>query len=107
MEPHRRQGQTPTLAGDGTYNGSMTFPTSTAPRSGLGVMTPTANGFTLVVNRAASGPDAGATFVGIAGGAGAAAGHASTTATEPGVLLAVAAGLAAAAHLASRSRPAS
>ena len=85
----------------------MTFPTSTAPRSGLGVMTPTANGFTLVVNRAASGPDAGATFVGIAGGAGAAAGHASTTATEPGVLLAVAAGLAAAAHLASRSRPAS
>jgi len=100
-------GGTLVATGDGTYNGSMTFPTSTAPRSGLGVMTPTANGFTLVVNRAASGPDAGATFVGIAGGAGAAAGHASTTATEPGVLLAVAAGLAAAAHLASRSRLAS
>ena len=100
-------GGTLVATGDGTFNGAMTFPTSTEPRSGLGVMTPTANGFKLVVNRAASGPDAGAAFVGVATRAGGAAGRASTSATEPGVLLAVAAGLAAAARLASRSRPAS
>src|SRR5438477_566880 len=49
-----------TATGDGTYNGPMTFPTSSGARNGLGVLTPTADGFTLVVNRAASGPDAGA-----------------------------------------------
>ena len=51
-----------TATGDGTYNGPMTFPTSSGARNGLGVLTPTADGFTLVVNRAASGPDAGAAF---------------------------------------------
>jgi hypothetical protein len=90
--------------GDGTYNGPMSFPTSTASSTGLGILTPTADGFTLVVNRAASGPDAGATFVGIGTQAGAAG---PVTATEPGVVLGVAAALAVAAHLASRSRPAS
>src|SRR5438094_887688 len=55
-----------TATGDGTYNGPMTFPTSSGARNGLGVLTPTADGFTLVVNRAASGPDAGTAFVGVA-----------------------------------------
>jgi hypothetical protein len=99
-------GGTLVATGDGTYNGSMTFPTSSNARSGLGVLTPTADGFTLVVNRAASGPDAGAAFVGIASHGGAAGGRASTTAAEPGVLLTVAAGLVAAAGLAARSRSA-
>src|SRR5438874_58769 len=45
-----------TATGDGTYNGPMTFPTSSGARNGLGVLTPTADGFTLVVNQAASGP---------------------------------------------------
>jgi hypothetical protein len=97
-------GGTLVATGDGTYNGSMTFPTSSNARSGLGVLTPTADGFTLVVNRAASGPDAGAAFVGIASHGGAAGGRASTTAAEPGVLLTVAAALVAAAGLAARSR---
>jgi hypothetical protein len=87
-------------SGDGTYNGPMTFPTSADTRMGLGVLTPTADGFTVVVHRAASGPDAGAAFVGIAhAGAG---GAPSATASEPAVLLAVAAGFAVAARLATR-----
>jgi hypothetical protein len=52
-------------SGNGTYNGPMSFRTaSNETRNGLGVLTPTANGFTLTVGRAASGPDAGATLVG-------------------------------------------
>jgi len=96
-------GGTFVATGDGTYNGSMAFPTWTTSYNGLAVFTPTADGFTLVVNRAASGPDAGATFVGI----GTHGGPVTATATEPGVLLGVAVALAAAAHLGSRSRPAS
>jgi hypothetical protein len=61
--------------GDGTFNGPMSFRTATdETRNGLGVLTPIADGFTVRVHRAASGPDAGATFVGagtrLAGGAG-------------------------------------
>jgi hypothetical protein len=66
-------------------------------------MTPTADGFTVVVNRAASGPDAGATFLGIATAA-SGSGAPSAAASEPAVLLAVAAGFAAAARLATRGR---
>jgi hypothetical protein len=52
-------------SGDGTYNGPMSFRTANnETRNGLGVLTPTADGFTLTVGRAASGPDAGATLVG-------------------------------------------
>lgn len=52
-------------SGDGTYNGPMSFRTANdETRNGLGVLTPTAGGFTLTVGRAASGPDAGATLVG-------------------------------------------
>jgi hypothetical protein len=52
-------------SGNGTYNGPMSFRTaSNETRNGLGVLTPTANGFTLTVGRAAAGPDAGATLVG-------------------------------------------
>jgi hypothetical protein len=51
--------------GDGTFNGPMTFRTANnETRSGLGVLTPTADGFTVSVHRAASGPDAGSTFFG-------------------------------------------
>ena len=94
-------GGTLIATGDGTYNGPMTFPTSAEARNGLGVLTPTADGFTLVVHRAASGPDAGAAFFGVASHA-SSAGQPSATASEPGLLLAVAAGLSAAARLGSR-----
>ena len=97
-------GGTLIATGDGSFNGPMTFPTSAEARSGLGVVTPTADGFTVVVHRAASGPDAGASFFGVAShstGAGAGA----ATASEPGVMLAVAAGLVAAARLRRRQRP--
>jgi hypothetical protein len=96
-------GGTLIATGDGTYNGPMTFPTSADARSGLGVLTPTSDGFTLVVHRAASGPDAGAAFYGIASH-GTAAGQPSATASEPALLLAVAAGLTAAGRLGSRRR---
>ena len=106
-------GGTLIASGDGTYNGAITFPTTSGEtRSGLGVLTPTSNGFTVVVQRAASGPDAGATFAGTASplpvtsraattGSLGAAGSASATASasEPTELLAVAAGLALAARL--------
>jgi hypothetical protein len=115
-------GGTLTATGDGTFNGPMTFPTASEvrpqPRSGLGVMTPTADGFTLVVHRAASGPDAGASFSGIAtplsgsggsgsgysggGGSGGGAGGPIATANEPVLWLAMSAGLAVAAALRSR-----
>ena len=90
-------GGTLTATGDGTFNGSMTFPTSAETRRGLGVLTTTANGFTLTVQRAASGPDAGASFFGIATSMGS-SGRPTATASEPGLVLAVAVGLAAAAR---------
>src|SRR5205823_13719605 len=81
-----------------TYNGPMTFPTSSGARNGLGVLTPTADGFTLVVNRAASGPDAGVAFVGVASQM-SAGGGSSVAASEPSLWLLVSAGLAAAVRL--------
>src|SRR5438105_2522775 len=39
-----------TATGDGTYNGPMTSPPSPGARNGLGVLTPTADGFTVVVH---------------------------------------------------------
>jgi hypothetical protein len=91
-------GGTLIATGDGTFNGPMTFPTSSETRNGLGVLTPTADGFTVVVHRAASGPDAGAAFFGVASPL-SSSGHPSATASEPGLVLAVAAGLIAAARL--------
>jgi hypothetical protein len=91
-------GGTLIATGDGTYNGPMTFPTSAEPRNGLGVLTPTADGFTVVVHRAASGPDAGAAFWGVASPL-STSGHRSATASEPALCLTVGLGLAAAARL--------
>ena len=85
-------------SGDGTYNGPMTFPTSGEMRNGLGVLTPTSDGFTVVVHRAASGPDAGAAFVGVASQP-IGAGHPSATASEPVLWLLVSAGLMTALRL--------
>jgi len=96
-------GGTLIATGDGTYNGPMTFPTSGAMRTGLGVLTPTADGFTLVVSRAASGPDAGATFSGVASPLGSSS-HPSATASEPTLWIAVTAGLVAAARLRTPGR---
>ena len=96
-------GGTLIATGDGTYNGPMTFPTSAEARNGLGVLTPTADGFTLIVRRAASGPDAGAAFWGVATQP-SSSGHPSATASEPGLCLAVALGLAAAARLGKTRR---
>jgi hypothetical protein len=96
-------GGTLIATGDGTFNGPMTFPTSTEARNGLGVLTPTSDGFTLVVHRAASGPDAGAAFVGVASQM-SAGGGSSVAASEPSLWLLVSAGLAAAARLRSRQR---
>jgi hypothetical protein len=95
-------GGTLIATGDGTFNGPMTFPTSTEARNGLGVLTPTRDGFTLVVQRAASGPDAGAAFVGV--GSHMSGGGSSVAASEQGLWLLVSAGLAAAARLSSRRR---
>ena len=97
-------GGTLIATGDGTFNGPMTFPTSTQARNGLGVVTPTSDGFTLVVHRAASGPDAGAAFVGVASQMNAGGGSSVATASEPGLWLLLSAGLAAAARLRSRQR---
>ena len=96
-------GGTLIATGNGTYNGPMTFPTSSDMRTGLGVLTPTADGFTLVVNRAASGPDAGATFWGVASPL-SSSGHPSATASEPMLCIAVAAGLVTAARLRTLGR---
>ena len=87
--------------GDGTFNGPMTFRTATdETRSGLGVLTPTADGFTVSVQRAASGPDAGATFFGTGTRLGART-AATVTASEPLTIALTLAGLVA-AGLASR-----
>jgi len=99
-------GGTLIATGDGTFNGPMMFPTSSptsAARNGLGVLTPTADGFTVVVHRAASGPDAGAAFLGVASPLRSSGGP-SATASEPGLVLTVAAGLLAAASLRPRRR---
>jgi hypothetical protein len=90
--------------GDGTYNGPFSFPTSVETRTGLGVLTPTADGFTVVVHRAASGPDAGAAFFGVATHASGGGTSPSATASEPAVLLAVAVAFVAAARLAAPRR---
>jgi hypothetical protein len=89
--------------GDGTYNGPMTFPTGTnEARNGLGVLTPTADGFTISVHRAASGRDAGATFFGT-GTRVATSAQATVAASEPITILLTFAGLVG-AGLASRRR---
>jgi hypothetical protein len=86
--------------GDGTFNGSLTFATASpdTPRTGLGVLAPTSNGFTLIVNRAASGPDPGAAFSGIATPLSPTTTPAATT-PEPGVWVMLSVGLAAVARL--------
>lgn len=90
--------------GDGTFNGPMTFRTATNEiRSGLGVLTPTAEGFTVSVHRAASGPDAGATLFGTGTRLGSAT-QATMSASEPITLLLTMAGLAGAALTARRRR---
>jgi hypothetical protein len=101
-------------SGDGTYNGPMSFRTATnETRSGLGVLRRTADGFTLTVGRAASGPDAGATLVGKgtrpAMGVGASTrlatdSRAPVAASEPLTVAVTLAGLAAAGLLARRRR---
>jgi hypothetical protein len=90
--------------GDGTFNGPMTFRTAkNESRNGLGVLTPTAEGFTISVHRAASGPDAGATFFGT--GTRLATGtQATVAASEPITIALTFAGLVGAAGLASRRR---
>lgn len=95
-------GGTFVATGDGTLNGAMTFPTAdNTTRSGLGVLTPTADGFTLTVHRAASGPDAGATFLG-AGTRLAAAGAPAVAASEPLTVALAMAGLIAAGFISRR-----
>jgi len=84
--------------GDGTFNGSITFPTALGTRPGLGVLTPTSDGFTLIVNRAASGPDPGAAFSGVATSLSPTAAPTATT-PEPGVWVMLSVGLAALARL--------
>jgi hypothetical protein len=81
--------------GDGTYNGPMTFRTADGgSRTGLGVLTPSASGFTVVVHRAASGPDPGAAFYG----------RATMAASEPVSYVLTAAALFVAARVARRLR---
>ena len=87
--------------GDGTFNGPLTFATASSdtPRTGLGVLTPTmSGGFTLVVNRAASGPDPGAAFSGLATPLNS-PGTPTATTPEPGVWVMLLVGLAAVARL--------
>jgi hypothetical protein len=94
-------GGTLVASGDGTYNGPMTFPTRNhESRNGLGVLTPNAEGFTISVHRAASGPDAGATFFGTGSRSD---GTATVAATEPITAALTLAGLVV-AGLASRQR---
>jgi len=89
-------GGTLVAAGDGTFNGPLTFPTAgSQERRGLGVLTPTADGFTVRVHRAASGPDAGATFFGTGT-------RRTVAASEPLTAVLVAAALASAGRLAAR-----
>jgi hypothetical protein len=91
-------GGTLIASGDGTLNGPMKFRTAdNSSRNGLGVLVPTADGFTVAVHRAASGPDAGATFFGTAK-------RVTVSAPEPASLLLPAVALAGAAWLTSRRR---
>ena len=89
-------------SGDGTFNGPLSFRTSAddAMRTGLGVLTPTATGFTIAVQRAASGPDAGASFVGTA----TRATVSSVSAAEPLTFIVTLSGLVAAAVTSRRRR---
>ena len=94
-------GGTLVASGDGTFNGPMTFRTANnETRNGLGVLTPTADGFTVSVHRAASGPDAGATFLGTGTRLG--TGSQTTMAASEPLTLAVTAAALTAAGLASR-----
>jgi hypothetical protein len=97
-------GGTLIASGDGTFNGPMTFPTSdNTTGKGLGVLTPTADGFSVVVHHAASGPDPGAAFFGNGTRAGNGA-RVGIAASEPVTLALTMAGLTAAAFAASRRR---
>jgi hypothetical protein len=89
-------------SGDGTFNGPLSFRTAAEDgmRSGLGVLTETATGFTIAVQRAASGPDAGAAFVGTA----TRSTVSSVTAAEPLTFLVTLSGLVAAAVSSRRRR---
>jgi len=91
-----------TASGDGTFNGPLSFRTAAADgmRNGLGVLTPTPSGFTVTVNRAASGPDAGAAFFGTARRATVS----TVSASEPLTLLVTLSGLVAAAVTSRRQR---
>jgi hypothetical protein len=90
-------------SGDGTFNGDITFPTADADgsRHGLGVFTQTADGFTVTVHRAASGPDAGAAFLGRATRTG---GGGTVAASEPLTVAVTVTGLLAATVLSRRVR---
>ena len=90
--------------GDGSFNGPMTFRTATnETRSGLAVLTPTADGFTVTVTRAASGPDAGAAFAG-AGTHAASGTRQAVSASEPFTAAMTLAGLVSAGLLSRRRR---
>jgi hypothetical protein len=97
-------GGTLLATGDGTFNGPMTFRTAdgSGTRNGLGVLTPTTGGFTVTVYRAASGPDAGASFLGTGSRLGS-GGQTTLAASEPLTMALTMAGLIA-AGLASRQR---
>jgi uncharacterized protein (TIGR03382 family) len=97
-------GGTLVASGDGTFNGSMSFPTAdNGTRNGLGVLTPTADGFTVTVHRAASGPDAGATFLG-SGTRTASGMPATVAAAEPVTIALTMAGLITAGVVSRRRR---
>jgi hypothetical protein len=82
----------------------MTFRTATnETRSGLGVLTPTADGFTVSVHRAASGPDAGATLFGTGTRLGT-GGSNTVAASEPLTIALTLAGLVSAGLVSRRSR---
>ena len=72
-------------------------------RSGLAVLTPTADGFTVTVTRAASGPDAGAAFAG-AGTHAASGTRQAVSASEPFTAAMTLAGLVSAGLLSRRRR---
>jgi uncharacterized protein (TIGR03382 family) len=97
-----KYGGTLVANGDGSYNGPMAFPTANnETRNGLGVLRPSADGFTVTVGRAASGPDAGASFVGT-GTRVSGATRAAVAASEPMTIALAVAGLTAAGVLRRR-----
>ena len=97
-------GGTLVATGNGTFNGPMSFRTADSEaRNGLGVLTPTTEGFTVTVHRAASGPDAGATFLGTATRVGTRT-PATVSASEPFTIALTMAGLIAAGVISRRQR---